>query len=59
MTIFEEKSPNKKANSEVKDDKHFGVLLHIKDDFVVLSKPYDIRMNGDFPVTVESIIQKW
>lgn len=59
MTIFEEKSPNKKTNSEVKDDKHFGVLLHIKDDFVVLSKPYDIRMNGDFPVTVESIIQKW
>ena len=52
---------NKKYSTSFNSESYdkYGVVLHMKDDFVVISKPYDIRMNGDFPVTVETIVQKW
>lgn len=34
-------------------------ILHLDPHFVVLDKPYDVRMDGDHTVTVEKLLQHW
>ena len=34
------------------------VLLETE-DFVIINKPCDVRMDGDFPVTVEKMLRFW
>ncbi|CAM9695901.1 unnamed protein product [Pylaiella littoralis] len=33
--------------------------LSLDDDFVIINKPADVRMDGDFDVTVEKLIRHW
>ena len=35
------------------------VLLSLTEDYAVLSKPADVRMDGDFSVTVEKLLLSW
>jgi 23S rRNA-/tRNA-specific pseudouridylate synthase len=35
-----------------------NVLLETE-DFIVIDKPCDVRMDGDFPITVEKILRFW
>jgi 23S rRNA-/tRNA-specific pseudouridylate synthase len=35
------------------------VVLQQNDDYLVINKPYDVRMDGDFNVTVEKMLKKW
>lgn len=34
------------------------ILKHAPDEILVVNKPVDVRMNGDYDVTVESLIHK-
>ncbi len=35
------------------------VILQQNDDYLVINKPHDVRMDGDFNVTVEKMLKKW
>eukprot|EP00596_Hydrurales_sp_CCMP1899_P010975 CAMPEP_0119044414 /NCGR_PEP_ID=MMETSP1177-20130426/31225_1 /TAXON_ID=2985 /ORGANISM="Ochromonas sp, Strain CCMP1899" /LENGTH=129 /DNA_ID=CAMNT_0007014485 /DNA_START=198 /DNA_END=584 /DNA_ORIENTATION=+ len=35
------------------------VVLLKSSDFLVINKPHDVRMNGDFEVTVERLVLHW
>lgn len=35
------------------------VILQHNDDYLVINKPYDVRMDGDFNITVEKMLKKW
>ena len=34
-------------------------ILYLSDDFVMINKPCDVRMDGEFPVTVEKLVHRW
>ena len=34
-------------------------VLHADLDFIVINKPRDVRMDGDYPVTVEKLLAQW
>ena len=34
-------------------------ILGLSEDFLCLNKPPDVRMDGDFDVTLEKLIGKW
>ena len=34
-------------------------ILYLSEDYVLIDKPCDVRMDGDFPVTVEKLIDRW
>ncbi|CAM9622815.1 unnamed protein product, partial [Discosporangium mesarthrocarpum] len=34
-------------------------VLHLDDDFLIIGKPVDVRMDGEFDVTVEKLVRYW
>lgn len=34
-------------------------ILHQCDNYIVINKPHDIRMDGDFNVTIQKLLLKW
>jgi 23S rRNA-/tRNA-specific pseudouridylate synthase len=56
-------TPNRSDNGATAvDDAHDlhieGRILYKDHNYLVIDKPYDVRMNGEFPVTVEKLVKK-
>jgi 23S rRNA-/tRNA-specific pseudouridylate synthase len=54
----------KNEDAENEEEKEVGaylprILLHIEHAYAVISKPADVRMDGDYSVTVEKLLQSW
>ena len=45
-----------RSSSELDREK---VMLHIDDNFVVINKPHDLRMDGDHELTVQKLLLEW
>ena len=33
--------------------------MHVDDNFVVMNKPHDLRMDGDHELTVQKLLLEW
>jgi 23S rRNA-/tRNA-specific pseudouridylate synthase len=51
-----DKTRGPRSSSELDREK---VMLHIDDNFVVINKPHDLRMDGDHELTVQKLLLEW
>ncbi len=54
---FEVSPKSALSPDEVADAHSASRILYRDDFFFVLNKPHDVRMNGDFDVTIEKIVK--